>query len=423
MEKRTEPTVMFHTLGCKLNFAESAHLEELFLSQGIKPVESGEIPDYLVVNTCSVTGEADKKCRQEIRRLHRLFPKAQIIVTGCYSQLSPEEAMNLEGVVLVAGNDRKEHIIEYLHNSLGCHVVGHTEMRDFTPICAHGERTRYFLKVQEGCDYFCTYCTIPLARGRSRSASVAQTVSVARQAISKGAQEIVLTGVNTGDFGKGTSESFLDLCQALDQLENVQRFRISSIEPNLLTWDLIRFVADSVHFMPHFHIPLQSGDDEVLSLMHRRYDTALFRDKIMAIKNLIPEAFIGVDIMAGAMGETAQRFENSYNFAASLPVSKYHVFPYSERPGTQALNIQPKVPLAERHQRARKLIELSDKKLHEFYSGFIGQTRKVLVEQRQAGFTDNYIRVHLTSPASINSIINARLEGFTPSGDISASLC
>lgn len=405
------PTALYHTFGCKLNFAEtSAIASRLLEEEGIERVIEGEVPDYVVINSCSVTDVADKKCRQAIRGFARRYPEAGIIVTGCYAQLKPDEIKDLPGVVIVAGADRKDQIGTYIQQLRTGRIEGtstfHTptkQIRAFTPSCSRGDRTRHFLKVQDGCDYFCTYCTIPMARGRSRSASIADSVSEARKVAREGGKEIVLTGVNVGDFGKGSEETFLDLCRALDRVEGIERFRISSIEPNLLTDELISFVASSRAFMPHFHIPLQSGSDEVLSLMHRRYDTALFRSKIDTIRRLLPDAFIGVDIIVGARGETDERFEESLRFVESLDISRLHVFTYSERPGTKALEIPHVVSQEEKHRRTRRMIELSDRKLAEFTERFHGKVRPVLIEHPRPdgsseGLTDNYLRVRLDSP-------------------------
>ena len=314
-------TALFHTFGCKLNFAETSTVARLFASRGIQRVHEGDVPDYIVVNSCSVTEIADKKCRQAIRSFSRRYPEARIIVTGCYAQLKPEEVKGLPGVVIVAGTDRKLELADYLDRVMtegddadSTFVTPTKEIRKFSPSCSRGDRTRYFLKVQDGCDYYCSYCTIPMARGRSRSGSIDDIVAQAREVAAEGGREIVITGVNIGDFGKGTDEKFIDLCRRLDEVEGIDRYRISSIEPNLLTDELIEFVASSRRFMPHFHIPLQCGSDEVLRLMRRRYDTALFRSKVEHIRRVMPDAFIGVDLIVGARGETAELFESRLPF-------------------------------------------------------------------------------------------------------------
>lgn len=412
---------LYHTFGCKLNFAETSTIAEMLENRGIMRCGDGEIPDIILVNTCSVTGEADKKCRQTIRSFHRRYPDAGIVVTGCYAQLKPQEASALPGVVIVAGSDRKNSLPDYIErwiadNNAQCLITPLQQMTAFSPSCSRGDRTRYFLKVQDGCDYWCTYCTIPRARGRSRSASIEEIVAQAEDVARKGGKEIVITGVNIGDFGKGTDKGFIDLCRALDEVEGIERYRISSIEPNLLTDEIIDFVAQSKRFMPHFHIPLQSGSDEVLRLMRRHYDTALFRRKIERIRRVIPHAFIGVDLIVGARGETAQEFERSYAFVESLDISRLHVFPYSERPGTRALEIPHVVSQEDKHDRAARMIALSDARLADFTGRYIGTGRKVLLEhsaagQQMGGFTDNYIRVSVDAPAHLdNHIVNVMLD-------------
>ena len=408
---------LYHTFGCKLNFAETSTIAEMLEERGIGRCSEGETPDLILVNTCSVTAEADKKCRQTIRSYHRRYPDAGIVVTGCAAQLKHDEAAALPGVVIVAGTDRKNALPDYIDrwladNNAQCLITPLQQIREFNPSCSRGDRTRYFLKVQDGCDYWCTYCTIPRARGRSRSASIEEIVEQARTAAMRGGKEIVITGVNIGDFGKGTDKTFLDLCRALDEVEGIERYRISSIEPNLLTDELIDFVASSRRFMPHFHIPLQCGSDEVLRLMRRHYDTALFRRKIEAIRRVMPHAFIGVDLIVGARGETDEEFERSYAFVESLPITRLHVFPYSERPGTKALEIPHVVSQEEKHRRVARMISLSDAKLAAFMNEFAGTTRRVLLEhsaegQPMGGFTDNYIRVSVDAPASLDNHIVA----------------
>ena len=335
-------TAAYYTLGCKLNFAETSTLGKILEENGIRKVRSGEKADICVVNTCSVTELADKKCRQTIRKIARQHPGAFIVVTGCYAQLKPEEISHIPDVDLILGAEQKLDILQYLGDlqkkQKGNIVTTPTkDIKKFSPSCSRGDRTRYFLKVQDGCDYFCTYCTIPFARGRSRSGTIEQLTEQAREVALSGGKEIVITGVNIGDFGKQTGETFLDLIESLDQIEGIEHYRISSIEPNLLTDDIISFVARSKRFAPHFHIPLQSGSDTVLKLMHRHYDTDLFARKIETIREKIPDAFIGVDLITGVRGETEELFEESRRFVESLDISQLHVFTYSERPGTQAL--------------------------------------------------------------------------------------
>lgn len=413
-------TALFHTFGCKLNFAETSTVAQLFAEKGINRVHKGDKPDYIVVNTCSVTEVADKKCRQAIRSFARRYPDAKIIVTGCYAQLKPEEAASLPGVFIVAGSDRKLRLADYIDemqnndpetaDNRNQFVTPTKDIREFSPSCSRGDRTRYFLKVQDGCDYFCSYCTIPMARGRSRSGKIDEIVSQAKDVASKGGKEIVLTGVNIGDFGKGRDENFLDLCRQLDEVEGIERYRISSIEPNLLTDELIDFVAASKRFMPHFHIPLQSGSDEVLKLMRRRYGTELFSNKINYIRKIIPDAFIGVDLIVGARGETDELFEKSKAFVESLPISRLHVFTYSERPGTRALEIEHEVSQEEKHRRTREMLAISERKLSDFTSKYIGKVRPVLIEHSRAdgsmeGFTDNYLRISIKPDSSLSNTI------------------
>lgn len=415
----------FYTLGCKLNYSETSTFGKILKEQGVRTVRKGEQADICIVNTCSVTEMADKKCRQAIKKMHREHPNAFIVVTGCYAQLKPEEITQIEGVDIVLGSEQKKDFIEFLGNlekkeSASSYTTKLTDIKTFSPSCSRGDRTRYFLKVQDGCDYFCTYCTIPFARGFSRNGSIELLVSQAQEAAKNGGKEIVLTGVNIGDFGKSTNETFFDLVQALDEVEGIERFRISSIEPNLLTDEIIEFVAQSKRFMPHFHIPLQSGSDEVLKLMHRRYDTALFAHKVEKIKELIPHAFIGVDVIVGTRGETQEYFDEAYRFIESLDISQLHVFSYSERPGTLALKIKHEVSPQEKHERSQRLLALSDKKTEAFYSQFIGQTMPVLFEKAvqsevMHGFTPNYVRVEVPNHTEWdNEILSVRLGNLNP---------
>lgn len=419
---------LYHTFGCKLNFAETSTLARLLAEEGVRRVQRGETPDIVIVNTCSVTELADKKCRQSIRGFARRYPRAAIVVTGCYAQLKSEEVAALPGVKIVAGTNQKLLLVDYIRSWLAdsqtrVDVTPSAELREFVPSCSRGDRTRYFLKVQDGCDYWCTYCTIPRARGRSRSGSISSLVGQARRAAGEGGKEIVITGVNIGDFGKGTAETFLDLIRALDEVEGIERYRISSIEPNLLTEEIISFVASSKRFMPHFHVPLQSGSDHVLSLMRRHYDTAGFREKMDLIRAYIPDAFIGVDLIVGARGETEAEFEVSRRFVESLPISRLHVFTYSERPGTRALDIDHTVDPAEKHRRTRIMLDISERKLRDFTRRFIGTTRPVLLEHpskggAMSGFTDNYLRVNIPATAQLdNHIVNASLDSYLPDSD------
>lgn len=421
-------TAVFHTLGCKLNFAETSTVARMFADKGIRRAQTGEAPDVVVVNTCSVTELADKKCRQAIRSFVKKYPNATVIVTGCYAQLKSDEVAAIPGVKIVAGSDQKLLLTQFLDEFVATHeprtvVTPLKEMRHFFPSCSRGDRTRYFLKVQDGCDYYCSYCTIPMARGRSRSGTIADLVAQARQVAQEGGKEIVITGVNIGDFGKGREDTFFDLIKALDEVEGIERYRISSIEPNLLTDEIIEWVAQSKRFMPHFHVPLQSGSDEVLKLMRRHYDTALFRAKIEKIRATIPDAFIGVDLIVGARGETPELFEQSRSFIESLDISRLHVFTYSERPGTRALNIDYVVDPREKHRRTRIMLALSEQKLMQFSERFVSTTRLVLLEHSKpgkpmSGFTDNYLKVEVDANSSLdNTMVNVRLDEVINNGE------
>ena len=433
----------YFTLGCKLNFAETSTVAQELMRYGVKKVAKGEVADIVVVNTCSVTEVADHKCRQAIHRLVKAYPGAFVVVTGCYAQLKPQEITETDGVDLVLGNEQKGNIIPMIlegmtqqtgwspsHRGEGRggvfppHYGGGSGRGSFSPACSRGDRTRYFLKVQDGCNYFCTYCTIPMARGRSRNGSRESLVEQARQVAQEGGREIVITGVHIGDFGRSTGESFFDLVKALDGVEGIERYRISSIEPNLLTDEIIEYCAQSRAFMPHFHIPLQSGSDEVLKLMHRKSDTALVRHKIETIRQVMPDAFVGVDVIVGTRGETEELFQQAYDFMQSVDVSQYHVFSYSERPGTKALEIPHVVTPQEKHERSQRVLALSSQKTHDFYSRFIGTTRPVLLEHASPrkpvmnGFTDNYIRVEVPNrPDLDNRIVQVKLGGLNEAGD------
>ena len=418
----------YYTLGCKLNFSETSTFGKMLSELGVQPAKKGEQADICLINTCSVTEVADHKCRQAIHRLVRQNPGAFVVVTGCYAQLEPLKISKIEGVDLVLGSNEKANLVQFLSDNLSLRGEGdsqrHTllgreevrgerndgiatyrtektkDIKTFAPSCSRGNRTRYFLKVQDGCDYFCTYCTIPYARGFSRNPTIASLVAQAEEAVREGGKEIVLTGVNIGDFGKTTGESFVDLVKALDAVEGVQRYRISSMEPDLLSDELIDYCVQSRAFMPHWHIPLQSGSDTVLKLMHRHYDRQLFADKIHRIKEVTPDAFIGVDVMVGCRGETPECFEETYEFLHDLDVTQLHVFPYSERPGTSALKIPYVVSDADKKARSQRLLELSDEKTYAFYEHYIGQEAEVLFEKAPRGkamhgFTKNYIRVEL----------------------------
>ena len=419
---------VYLTLGCKLNFAETSTIQQQMEAAGVETATSGKAADICIVNTCSVTEVAESKGRQAISKLRRKHPEALMVVTGCYARLRSEQVAALESVDLVVGKENLVNDVILLLQNDVITKISSSKALPFVPACACGERTRFFLKVQDGCDYFCTYCTIPFARGRSRNGSIASLVKQAEEATRKGGKEIVLTGVNIGDFGKTTGETFIDLLRALDQVEGIERYRISSIEPNLLTEEIIRFCSKSRAFMPHFHIPLQSGSDEVLRLMHRRYDTKFFAEKIAEVRRHIPDAFIGVDVIVGMRGETDELFAQAYDFMQALPVSQFHVFSYSERPGTKALQIPGKVSPQKKHERSQQLLSLSDEKLRTHYNIYKGQTRPVLLEHSKKagilhGFTDNYIRVSLTPTLSKgevaldNTIVQVRLGEWNEKGD------
>lgn len=411
------------TLGCKLNFAETSAIGKQLTSVGVRKARDGETADICVINTCSVTEFADKKCRQAVRKMIKDNPGAFVIVTGCYAQLKPEDIAGIEGVDIVLGSEQKLDIIAYLDElkkkDKGVVYTSKTNnIKSFVPSCSQDDRTRYFLKVQDGCDYFCSFCTIPFARGRSRNGTIADLVKQAEEVVANGGKEIVLTGVNIGDFGKTTGETFFDLVKALDDVEGIERYRISSIEPNLLTDEIIDFVAHSKRFAPHFHIPLQSGSDAVLKLMRRRYDTALFRHKVEKIKSKLPHAFIGVDVIVGTRGETDEYFEETRLFLESLDFSQLHVFTYSERPNTQALKIDYQVDIKTKHARSKALLDLSDRKLEAFYMSQQGTIRKVLFEHAQHdnlmyGFTENYVKVEtIYDPTKANEVKNLILGSF-----------
>ena len=435
-------TAAYYTLGCKLNFSETSTFGKLLQEMGVRTAQKGEQADICLINTCSVTEVADRKCRQAIHRMVRQHPGAFVVVTGCYAQLSAEKVAKIEGVDLVLGSDEKANLIQYLSEvwtggmwNVECgmrndqgqgtpyYIKKTKDIKTFAPSCSKGNRTRYFLKVQDGCDYFCTYCTIPYARGFSRNPTIDSLVKQAEETAQEGGREIVLTGVNIGDFGKTTGESFIDLVKALDEVEGISRYRISSLEPDLLSDELIAYCAESRAFMPHFHIPLQSGSDTVLKLMHRHYDAQLFADKIHRIKTLMPDAFIGVDVMVGCRGETPECFEETYTFLDGLDVTQLHVFPYSERPGTSALSIPYTVSDQDKKLRSKRLLDLSDQKTEAFYRRHIGQEAEVLLEKATRGkaihgFTENYIRVELpaklATPDLDNQLVKVRLGELTP---------
>ena len=423
----------YATLGCKLNFSETSTFAKMLQEMGVRTATKDEQADLVLVNTCSVTDVADHKCRQTIHRLVRQHPQAFVVVTGCYAQLEAENVAKIEGVDLVLGSNEKASLIQFLsegwmnraaadEKTEGRFFAQKTKnIKSFAPSCSRGNRTRYFLKVQDGCDYFCTYCTIPYARGFSRNPTIDSLVAQAEEAAREGGKEIVLTGVNIGDFGKTTGERFIDLVKALDAVEGISRYRISSLEPDLASDELIDYCARSRAFMPHFHIPLQSGSDTVLRLMHRHYDRRLFAEKILKIKEVMPDAFLGIDVMVGCRGETPECFEETFELLRDLPVTQLHVFPYSERPGTSALSIPYVVTEKEKKLRSKRLLELSDEKTQAFYAAHRGEQAEVLFEKATRGramhgFTRNYIRVEL-SPADAkpdydNQLLQVRLGDF-----------
>jgi threonylcarbamoyladenosine tRNA methylthiotransferase MtaB len=412
--------VAFYTLGCKLNFSETSTIAKQFENEGYAKVEFEDRPDIFVINTCSVTDNADKKCKGIVNRAMKINPKGYVIVIGCYAQLRPTEIASIKGVDLVLGANEKfkitNHIDDLSKTKQG--VVFANEIKntkDFVAGFSSGDRTRTFLKVQDGCNYFCAFCTIPLARGRSRSESIAETVNKAEEAARTGAKEIVLTGVNIGDFGQPNGENFIDLIKLLDNIEGVERFRISSIEPNLLTDEIIKFVASSKKFVPHFHIPLQSGSDRILSAMRRRYLTDTYKKRIEFIKKLMPECCVGVDVIVGFPGETEEDFLTTYNFINEIDCSYLHVFTYSERDNTTALRINEVVPIETRQERNKKLRILSEKKKRKFYQENIGKVKNVLFEAEQDddfmfGFSENYVKVRIPyDPELINKIEKVQL--------------
>jgi threonylcarbamoyladenosine tRNA methylthiotransferase MtaB len=435
-------SIAFHTLGCKLNYAESSTLADLCRAQGYTITEYDQPADIYVINTCSVTEEADKKCRYAIRKALQSSPDAKVIVTGCYAQLKPREITEIPGVALVLGAGEKFRLTEYIDalaesNSLVPLQAGSIHsVKTFNSSYSFGDRTRSFLKVQDGCDYKCSFCTIPLARGQSRSDSIEHVLEKANELEQKGAKEIVLTGINLGDFGNGTEviegmrprkeALFIDLAKAMDRQLSIPRIRISSIEPNLCTPEIIDLVAQSARFMPHFHMPLQSGSDTILRSMQRRYKSELYEARVQAIRSRIPHACIGVDIIVGFPGETDTEFQATYDFLHRLEVSYFHVFTYSERKDTAAIQLDGAVPMAIRRERNEILRQLSEKKKHQFYRNHLNTKRELLVEHdgdenHWAGYTDNYIRVQiLKAHAEPNTMLPVHLHSFSKNGDLKA---
>ena len=420
--------VAFYTFGCKLNFSETSTISRLFLDKGYEKVNFEDNPDVFIINTCSVTENADKKCKSLVNKALRVSPHAYVAIIGCYAQLKPQEIGKIPGVDLVLGANEKFNIVDYIDNKeqqlkTEVHSCEITSVKEFNPSYSIGDRTRSFFKVQDGCDYSCSFCTIPLARGESRSATIAETIERAKQMLAENnVKELVLTGVNTGDFGKKNGESFLGLIKELDELENIERIRISSIEPNLLTDEIIAFVAQSKKFVPHFHIPLQSGSDKLLRLMRRRYLSNLYQERVAKIKSLMPHCCIGVDVIVGFPGETHEDFLDTHEFLRELDISYLHVFTYSERANTHAIQLEGVVPANERAERSKLLHILSDKKKRVFYEQHIGDNRPVLFESEQDGelmygFSDNYIKVQTNyNPTLVNKTVDVKIENISDSG-------
>lgn len=419
----------FYTLGCKLNFSETSTIAGSFKEVGFERVEFEEKADVYVINTCSVTNQGDKASRNIIRKAARLNPNAMVIVVGCYSQLKPDEVGHIEGVDMVLGTQEKFHIPAYLGDlskkeTTEIKTTRLADIKSYHKAFSWGDRTRSFLKIQDGCDYYCSFCTIPFARGKSRNDNIANTAAEAKKAVEKGFKEIILTGVNIGDFGKSTGENFLELLKALENVEGLQRLRLGSIEPNLLKDEIIQLVSNSKVVMPHFHIPLQAGSDEILSLMKRKYSTELFAKRVHRIREIVPHAFIGVDVIAGTNGETEELFQQSYDFINGLEISQLHAFTYSERSGTQALKIPWKVDVEDRKRRTQMYINLSEKKLRAFYEKHIGSTQTVLFEaqstkNKMVGFTENYIKVETKHfDELVNQLQKVELKSILPNGNV-----
>ncbi|MBK7669364.1 MAG: tRNA (N(6)-L-threonylcarbamoyladenosine(37)-C(2))-methylthiotransferase MtaB [Sphingobacteriaceae bacterium] len=435
-------TVAFHTLGCKLNFSETSTIARLMVEKGFNKVNFSEPADVYVINTCSVTENADKECKQIVKSALNNNPEAFVAIVGCYAQLKPEQIAKIEGVDVVLGATEKFKLLNYINFSKNDNTqIQACEIGDadfFVDAYSVGDRTRSFLKVQDGCDYSCTFCTIPLARGKSRSDIIENVVTNANKIAASGVKEIVLTGVNIGDFGYGRDidgdvkkrkeYNFLDLVKELDKVENVERFRISSIEPNLLKDEIIEFVAKSNRFMPHFHIPLQSGNNDLLKRMKRRYLRELYSDRVSKIKNEMPDCCIGVDVIVGFPGETEEQFLDTYNFINGLDVSYLHVFTYSERDNTEAVLMENSVPMAERKRRNKMLRILSAKKLRAFYESQLGKTQTVIFENESKGdfmfgFTENYVKVKYPYSAElVNTSLNVTLDAFDEEGNVLVSL-
>jgi threonylcarbamoyladenosine tRNA methylthiotransferase MtaB len=426
--------VAFYTLGCKLNFSETSTISRLFEDSGIAKVDFEEVPDIYVINTCSVTENADKKCKQLVKRAKKINPEAFVAIVGCYAQLKPEEIGKIPGVNLVLGANEKFNILDYIdkHDTSEQVIIAQGNIKnvvEFIPSFSFGDRTRSFLKIQDGCDYFCTFCTIPLARGKSRNASIEKTVTEAKTIAKTDVKEVVLTGVNIGDFGQGSEENFYSLIKELDKIKGIERFRISSIEPNLLSNEIIKFcLNESRQFMPHFHIPLQSGSDRLLKLMRRKYERSLYKERVETIKKFNSHSCIGVDVIVGFPGETDEDFMDTVNFLTDLDVSYLHVFTYSERANTGAPKLGEKVPMEIRRERSKQLHLLSDRKKRHFYSQHLNTKRVVLFEQEEDngwiyGFTDNYIKVkHKFNSKLVNQIVPVQLQQIDSEGFVECSI-
>ncbi|PJB14731.1 MAG: tRNA (N(6)-L-threonylcarbamoyladenosine(37)-C(2))-methylthiotransferase MtaB [Flavobacteriales bacterium CG_4_9_14_3_um_filter_32_8] len=423
--------VALYTLGCKLNYSETSSIARMFQEEGFARVDFEDVPDVYVINTCSVTDNADKKCKQLVKKALKINPNAFIAIIGCYAQLKPQEIAQIYGVDLVLGASEKFKIIEHLDQLEKVEIVkvlaaNIKEVNSFVPSFSKGDRTRSFLKIQDGCDYFCSFCTIPLARGKSRNHTIAETIKVAKEVALTDAKEVILTGVNIGDFGQGEEENFFQLIQELDKIEGIERYRISSIEPNLLTEEIIEFVANSKKFMPHFHIPLQSGSNKILKAMRRKYERELYVERVEMIKNLIPNACIGVDVIVGFPGENEEDFLETYHFLNELDISYLHVFTYSERQNTTAIKIEEVVPKEVRSERSKMLHILSEKKRNYFYQQHLGKTYHVLFESEQNddflnGFTENYVKVKVPYTKELeNTIIPVELSNIDADGKVNS---
>lgn len=419
--------VAFYTLGCKLNFSETSTIAREFEQGGFVRAERGEVADICVINTCSVTADADKKCRNVVRKAIKDNPASIIAVTGCYAQLKPEEVAAIDGVNLVIGNNEKGSLVSQTINFTGSQIVTHceaSELSNFFSAFSSGDRTRAYLKIQDGCNYRCSYCTIPLARGASRNIAIEQLVAQATMIVSKGQREVVLTGVNIGDFGRSTGETFLELITALDGVDGIERYRISSIEPNLLTDEVVDFCCKSQKFQPHFHIPLQAGTNKILSAMRRRYTIEKFAERIATVRAHMPDAFIGIDVIVGFPGETDSDFKETYDFLESLNPAFLHIFPYSERASTAAIELDEKVSAQQKQQRVHSLEELSNRLHADFYKRHIGQEATILVESARKGgmmfgYTENYIKVEMPyDKTKINTIIHEKLKKIADSGNM-----